>query len=411
MRTAVVFAAAILLRVGLIYFGYTDVDYLVFTDAARFVSRGRSPYDRATYRYTPLLAWLLYPTTWGGLWFEFGKGLFATADILTGWLIIRILRRRLSSEKATNYACIWLLNPIVASISARGSSEGLVCLLTVALLWATLQRRFIIAGGLLGFAVHFKIYPFIYAASLFCWADATHVGSVRHDRKDPNRPTWPDRVMAFFTPARRILTVVSALTFTLLNIAMLRPYGMPFLKHTFLYHFTRIDHRHNFSVYNTALHLDSAYQTSATGFRIESLAFIPQLLLSVVLIPLLLAKKNLPGAMLAQTFAFVTFNKVCTSQYFLWYMVFLPVYLPDSSLLWSRRGLVMLAAWVAGQAMWLQQGYELEFLGKSTFLPGLWVSSINFFLLNCWSLSIIVEDVGASMALRAAKKNDPKLTQ
>lgn len=56
----------------------------------------------------------------------------------------------------------------------------------------------------------------------------------------------------------------------------------------------------------------SGLQTSS--LRIESLAFLPQLLLSTVLIPLALAKKNLAIAMLAQTFAFVTFNKVCTSQ-------------------------------------------------------------------------------------------------
>jgi GPI mannosyltransferase 1 subunit M len=174
---------------------------------------------------------------------------------------------------------------------------------------------------------------------------------------------------------------------------------MPFLQHTYFYHFTRIDHRHNFSVYNTLLHYNSAYPAEASNLRLEALAFLPQLLLSVVLIPLALARKHLAGAMLAQTFAFVAFNKVCTSQYFLWYMVFLPLYLPDARLVWGRRGIIMIVAWVAGQALWLQQGYELEFLGKSSFVPGLWLASIAFFLVNCWILQVFVVDIG-EMPLR-----------
>lgn len=90
-------------------------------------------------------------------------------------------------------------------------------------------------------------------------------------------------------------------------------YGAPFLTHTYLHHVTRIDHRHNFSPYNTQLYLTSAFPDLST-LRIESVAFLPQLVLSCVLVPVVLAKKDLPTAMLAQTFAFVTFNKVCTSQ-------------------------------------------------------------------------------------------------
>lgn len=74
-------------------------------------------------------------------------------------------------------------------------------------------------------------------------------------------------------------------------------------------------------------------------------------------------------------------------------MVFLPLYLPRSSLLRSPPlGLSALVAWVVGQAAWLQQGYQLEFLGQSTFFPGLWAASLLFFLVNCWILGIIIGD-------------------
>ena len=186
-RPSLVFGAAIAFRILLLIYGrwqdanspmkYTDIDYLVFTDAARFMSGGISPYRRATYRYTPLLAWLLLPTTWdtkaipNHVWFDFGKALFAAGDIVTGWLIMRILieTKKMSTESALKYASLWLLNPMVANISTRGSSEGLVAVIVITLLWATLQRRVKLAGVLLGLGVHFKIYPFIYAASIWWW--------------------------------------------------------------------------------------------------------------------------------------------------------------------------------------------------------------------------------------------------
>lgn len=71
-----------------------------------------------------------------------------------------------------------------------------------------------------------------------------------------------------------------------------------------------------------------------------------------------------------------------------------------------RLGLSALVLWVLGQAIWLQQGYELEFLGKSTFVPGLWLASIVFFAVNCWILGIIVHDIGSSPSFSATKKMD-----
>nr|XP_036581489.1 FHA domain-containing protein [Colletotrichum truncatum]KAF6789840.1 FHA domain-containing protein [Colletotrichum truncatum] len=356
-RPVPLFGAAALLRIGMLFYGlwqdansamkYTDIDYLVFTDAARFTARGRSPYDRETYRYTPLLAWMLIPTAWEG-WFSFGKVVFAVADLLAGWLIVQILRGRgVDQERALKFASIWLLNPMVATISTRGSSEGLLGVLVMALLWAVLKKKTILAGLILGFGVHFKIYPFIYAPAIVWWMDDEALGR----KGAAGNKTLAQTVASFLSPERIKLAVVSLSTFMGLNLAMFSIYGTPFLVHTYFHHVTRIDHRHNFSPYNILLYLTSAFPSAST-IKIESFAFLPQILLSTVLIPFVLAKKDLATSMMAQTFAFVTFNKVCTSQN-------------------GKLGIVALASWVIFQAAWLQQGFQLEFLGYSTFFPGL----------------------------------------
>jgi GPI mannosyltransferase 1 subunit M len=328
--TVLVFAAAAALRVFLLFYGlyqdansaikYTDIDYMVFTDAAGFVSRGASPYARDTYRYTPLLAWMLLPTSWTGpgntsLWFSFGKVLFAVADLVAGWLLMRIMQQeyRMSEPRALQYASVWLLNPMVATISTRGSSEGLLGVMVIALLWATMKRKILLAGLLLGLGVHFKIYPFIYGPSMICWLDADHDGKIDSDEKRA-RSSVIDQVSEFMTPSRITLTVTALATFSVLNLSMYFLYGLPFMEHTYLHHLTRIDHRHNFSPYNILLYLSAARAQQAGSIGFESLAFIPQLFLSTLAIPVVLSRKSLPGAMLAQTFAFVTFNKVCTSQ-------------------------------------------------------------------------------------------------
>jgi phosphatidylinositol glycan class M len=74
-------------------------------------------------------------------------------------------------------------------------------------------------------------------------------------------------------------------------------------------------------------------------------------------------------------------------------MMFLPYYLPDSTLLQSPTiGISALVLWILGQFAWLQQGFQLEFNGYSTFAPGLFLSSILFFLVNVGILGIIIHD-------------------
>lgn len=343
LRPAPLFSIAAILRLVLLLYGtwqdahsavkYTDIDYLVFTDAARYVSNGLSPYSRETYRYTPLLAWMLVPTAKPHL-FSFGKVVFALADLLAGWLIVRVLRKQrgMSAERAGAFAAIWLWNPMVATISTRGSSEGLLGVLTMALLWAVEGKRIGVAGFILGLSVHFKIYPFIYAPAIIWWMDDEHLS--KGISKSP--ASFADAVIKFLSPQRIQLTLISLSTFMGLNVLMyymcvssnclpssLKPshhhsspanqpcysYGTPYLTHSYLHHVTRIDHRHNFSPYNIFLYLASADPSSSSLH-----AFLPQLILSCLFIPFVIAKKDLATSMMAQTFAFVTFNKVCTSQ-------------------------------------------------------------------------------------------------
>lgn len=89
----------ILLRLSLLLYGhiqdqhpvlkYTDVDYQVFSDAAGSIAIGKSPYTRATYRYTPLLALTLLPNIYWGIW---GKVLFAFCDCICGILLYGLLK-------------------------------------------------------------------------------------------------------------------------------------------------------------------------------------------------------------------------------------------------------------------------------------------------------------------------------
>ena len=400
---------ALALRIGFFLFGlyqdeymvvkYTDIDYMVFTDAARYVAVGASPYMRETYRYTPLLAWMMYPTSWGGWWFSFGKFVFMVSDLVTGVIVLRMLQKirvkgePLSHNKLIILSSIWLLNPMVITISTRGSSESVLTVMIMMGLSMAMNNQAIGAGIWMGLAIHFKIYPIIYIPSIMLYLAKYSRGFF---------PTIP--IVKWINAKNCTFAIMSIATVALLNIVMYQIYGMEFLEHTYLYHLTRVDHRHNFSVYNVALYYKSAMAALHTidldpllysiTKNLEKWAFVPQLGLSIFLIPLIFAQQNLVSCAFIQTFAFVTFNKVMTSQYFIWFLIFLPHMLATSKLLTSRKytGIFMLTLWIITQALWLLNAYKLEFLGESTFDFGLTPSACLFFLCNCYMLGVFIEE-------------------
>lgn len=63
---------------------------------------------------------------------------------------------------ATMYSTIHLLNPLVFSISTRGSSESVLSLFVLLTLYASLKDWWDLSAILLGLSTHWKIYPIIY---------------------------------------------------------------------------------------------------------------------------------------------------------------------------------------------------------------------------------------------------------
>ena len=90
----------------------------------------------------------------------------------------------------------------------------------------------------------------------------------------------------------------------------LNRYGNEFLNETYFYHLGRQDIRHNFSPYFYMLYLtDLTWQNSVL---LKFFNFLPQCLLLIVFSYYL--HDNIEIWLFFITYAFVTFNKVCTSQ-------------------------------------------------------------------------------------------------
>jgi len=159
-----------------------------------------------------------------------------------------------------------------------------------------------------------------------------------------------------------------------------------------------LDHRHNFSPYFYQIYLN--YPSISTSAAVSSsmwrafirsplTSFLTQLILSLSSgLFFIRTRRDMIMGWFIQTATFVIFNKVCTSQYFLWYMLFLPLIIPHLSWSWPSV-FKYLACWMGTQVLWLSQAYRVEFLGEPIFFR-LWICSVIYVLGHSWVLAGIV---------------------
>ncbi|KAL0912325.1 hypothetical protein M5K25_018289 [Dendrobium thyrsiflorum] len=387
---------------------YTDVDYLVFSDAAAMVAAGRSPFERSTYRYSPLLAFFLLPNCF--LHRSWGKILFSASDLLVGLFVYSILKQRGVPEKVSLW-CVatWLFNPFTFTIGTRGNCEPIVCAVVLWIILCLMNGKVCQAAFWYGLIVHFRIYPIIYCLPFVLVISNKSVGPSEKpilSQWVPTHKILPESsgskvatsssiwhhiynswfsVRAIFTKDAVLFGLLSGSVFLTCTAIFFHLYGWKFLNEALLYHLTRTDPRHNFSIYFYYIYLHHQHGFSALE---KLVSFLPQLIVQFTIV--LQFYGDLPFCLFLQTVAFVSFNKVITAQYFVWFFCLLPLILPWSKMRLKWKGFLCISLWIGSQVHWLMWAYLLEFKGRNVFLQ-LWLASILFLAANTSVLLILTQ--------------------
>lgn len=398
---------------------FTDIDYKVVSDAARFILNEQSPYKRHTYRYTPILAYLL---TGNILIHEsFGKILFSLCDIAIGIVIRQIIideylhtfeenatslsiRSKRLTETFGHFRCqltptqtkralwptlFWLYNPMAIVISTRGNGDSITSLFILLTIFA-LQRSIrlskrhtlsyvMLSGFFHGLAIHFRFYPLIFSLAYYLY-----LGNDRNNSNQYQKNIFS--VILQFNRKQILLVFTTLMTLSALTVLFYQQFGYDFLYESYLYHLVRKDTRHNFSLYFYMNLLNTK------PILIEKvLTFLPQLIILLAInVYFGMQRKIIGFCVFLQAFVAVAFNPVVTSQYFIWYLGILPICLKNLKSMKLNRALSYCGLWCSVQAIWLYSAYLLEFKGWNTF-GFIWMQGVIFFAANCFIMKVLID--------------------
>ena len=215
--------------------------------------------------------------------------------------------------------------------------------------------------------------------------------------------------------------ITSILTLVGVTFLVYKKFGDEFLGNTYFYHMVRSDHRHNFSVWNMVLYMEQIPQVIKQDFFVTSnnvfggvninsifnnktFSTYPQLFICCVTPVILFFKDTQTTDAVAklikiisiQTMLFVHFNKVITSQYFIWYLTYLPFFVDYfADKLENKKYFELIkigTAWIAGQGIWLLFGFFLEFKNKNVFVE-LFGAGCTMLVANVYVICKLIDSI------------------
>ena len=218
---------------------------------------------------------------------------------------------------------LYFFEPISVQIPPLCHYENVI----IFLLYVMLSR---FAGNLLqaafwyGLVVHLRIYPIIYVLPIILVLDPLRF----RFHKKPALTEWSSRngrsaqnlsskkvtaahqlwvaLSSMFTVERLMFGLISGSVFFFCTGFFFYLYGWEFLNEALLYHLTRIDPRHNFSIYFYHIYLHYRHEFTVLE---KLVSFLPQFIVQLALV--FRFAQDLPFCFFVQTVAFVAFNKVC----------------------------------------------------------------------------------------------------
>jgi phosphatidylinositol glycan class M len=309
-----------------------------------------------------------------------GKLTFVAFDILAMVALTLISRSKYRAPVLKLYS----YNPLFIYLTVRGSCESI----SLALMYLTFYfvfgkngnivfesvlnkkarcedlRRWSWLGYMLyGLWVHMRVYPIILLPVILV-----------HEYK------LAEKAKASFFKKFVVISFFAGGTFTSLFLIFYYLYGYEFLQETFLYHVSRLDNRHSLSPIFYEIYLSLNTQSA-----MRSLAQFAVFMFTTRRVHQTLSPYY---AHFLITYAFVSFNKVITMQYYMWIFGALILVTPESTFLSSphrrfQKSFGYIMQWVLGISLWVWLSMRLEKDGENVYNM-MWFICVAKLLVDLW---------------------------